>query len=155
ICIYFFLGKTDKCSRQIRKQAFKLQTPYERFFAFFPFADIPEDPTSADDLALTISYRRNRDGNIDLLPLFRGTNRFVTLNMFAIFNSPLYVLRFIMTTVGNNYFDRLSYCFGFRIAEESLRALIPTYDTSIERRGDDGIISRLNNRCVPQLLFFG
>src|SRR5262249_3530302 len=109
ICIYFFLGKTDKCSRQIRKQAFKLQTPYERFFAFFPFADIPEDPTSADDLALTISYRRNRDGNIDLLPLFRSTNRFVTLNMFAIFHSPLYVLRFIMTTVGNNYFDRLSY----------------------------------------------
>src|SRR5262249_1846494 len=111
IRVYFFLRKTYKCSRKIRKQTFKLQTPYERFFEFFPFGDVSSDPTSAHDLALTISYRGNGHGNIYGFSLFCDTHRFTMFDVFAIAQSPLDVSRFIVKIGRRNYCDRLSYCF--------------------------------------------
>src|ERR1700684_4115198 len=98
---------------------------------FLMFADIARDLRGADDGAVRIFDRRNTERNFNQAAVFANPNRFVMIDPLTTTDTIKDFWLLIVTIFRDEKHDRLAdHLFG-GIAEEPLRANVPTLDDAV------------------------
>src|SRR3569833_46299 len=123
-------------------------------FGDLSICDVAGNLGGANDSALSVPQRGDRDGYVDSAAMFCNTYRLEMIYCFTTRNTSqnLGLLRGPLRW--DEHAHRLAHCLLRRIAEQPFRARIPTRDDAIQILTDDRFFRRNNERGQPRVLFF-
>src|SRR5271155_1885710 len=107
----------------------------------FLLSYVASDFRCADDSSLSISDRRNGQGNINQLPILALPNGFIVFDALAAPDSLQDRLLLVLAIGWDQNRNRLADDFLRKVAENALRAAVPTRDGAIEVLADDGVVA--------------
>ena len=119
------------------------------------FRNIAGNLRCADNNAVTVLHRRNRQGNIDASPVFAYARRVEMFDALAAADAGENLGLLLRSIWRYERQDRLADHLRCRVAEQLLGAVIPGGDDAIESFADNGIVGGFNHRREPAPQFFG
>jgi hypothetical protein len=111
--------------------------------------DVARNFRRADDLALSIFDRRDRQRNIDAASILVLTQGFEVLDLLSPPDALENLQLLILPVRWNENRDRFADYFFRRISEYPLRALVPAGDNAVEVLADDGVVGGFDDRDEP------
>jgi hypothetical protein len=128
----------DRVVAQIQQPRLFLQS----FFDLSSFRDVADVLRRADDAAVRVLDRRNRQRNVQAAAVFRHAHGFVVLDPFSAAQPSQNVIFFRLALGGNQPTNRLSDDFLGGIPEHSFGGGVPTGNDAVQRFADDRIVGR-------------